>query len=153
MKAYGKLDALIGGVTHVFPTAAALAAADPGAFLMPARRQATLHAMCARLADGRIRLDPGADRGEVERELLAVPGIGPWTAGYLRMRALSDPDVFMATDLGVRQGMARAGLLVSSAAAAAAAERWRPWRLYAQMHPWALATAVRPDNSTKKRVI
>ena len=135
VKAYGKpLDALIGGVTHVFPTAAALAGADPGAFPMPARRQATLHALCARLADGRIRLDPGADRGEVD-ELLAVPGIGPWTAGYLRMRALSDPDVFMATDLGVRQGMARAGLLVSSAAAAAAsAERWRPWRLYAQMH-------------------
>ena len=43
---------------------------------MPARRQATLHALCARLADGRIRLDPGADRGEVEHELLAVPGIG-----------------------------------------------------------------------------
>jgi AraC family transcriptional regulator of adaptative response / DNA-3-methyladenine glycosylase II len=172
VKTYGKpLDAPIGGVTHVFPTAAALAAADPGALPMPARRQATLHALCARLADGRIRLDPGADRGEVEHELLAVPGIGPWTVGYLRMRALSDPDVFMATDLGVRQGMARAGLPASSAAAAASAERWRPWRSYAQMHLWTLAAApavgesvrsgrrravghrpVRPDNSTKGRV-
>ena len=140
--AYGKpLDAPIGGVTHVFPTAAALAAADPGAFPTPARRQATLHELTARLADGRLRLDPGADRDEVERGLLAVPGIGPWTAGYLRMRALSDPDVFLATDMGVRQGMERAGLPASATAAAAVAERWRPWRSYAQMHLWALAAA------------
>ncbi len=140
--AYGKpLDAPIGGVTHVFPTAAALAAADPGAFPTPARRQATLHELTARLADGRLRLDPGADRDEVERGLLAVPGIGPWTAGYLRMRALSDPDVFLATDVGVRQGMERAGLPASATAAAAVAERWRPWRSYAQMHLWALAAA------------
>jgi AraC family transcriptional regulator of adaptative response / DNA-3-methyladenine glycosylase II len=148
--ALGKpLDAPIGGVTHAFPTAAALAAADPGAFPMPARRQATLHALAERLADGRIRLDVGADRDEVEHGLLAVPGIGPWTVGYVRMRALSDPDVFMATDLGVRQGLARAGLPALPTAAAQAAEKWRPWRSYAQTHLWMLAAEAavsRPDN-------
>lgn len=171
VNAFGKpLDAPVGGVTHTFPTAAVLAAADPSAFPMPARRQATLHALAARLAEGRIRLDPGADRDDVENELLAVPGVGQWTAGYLRMRALSDPDVYMATDLGVRHGMARAGLPTSPAAAATAAERWRPWRSYAQMHLWTVAAMppaarpvrpdrrpaaghrpVRPDNSTKER--
>jgi AraC family transcriptional regulator of adaptative response / DNA-3-methyladenine glycosylase II len=150
VNAHGKpLDAPIGGVTHLFPTAAALAAADPSAFPMPARRRATLHALCARLAEGGIRLDPGADRDEVEHELLAVPGIGPWTVGYLRMRALSDPDVFMTTDLGVRHGMARAGLPASSAAAAAWAERWRPWRSYAQIHLWSLAAAPAAGESVR----
>ncbi|MGH8776991.1 MAG: AlkA N-terminal domain-containing protein [Jiangellaceae bacterium] len=147
--AYGKpLDSPLGGVTHAFPTAAAFAEADPGAFPMPARRQQTLHEMTARLADGRLRLDPGADRDDVEQRLLAVPGIGPWTVAYVRMRALSDPDVFMATDLGVRQGMARAGLPDDPAGAVARAERWRPWRSYAQLHLWALAS--RSSSSDKE---
>jgi AraC family transcriptional regulator of adaptative response / DNA-3-methyladenine glycosylase II len=104
--------------------------------------------MTTRLADGRLRLDPGADRDEAERVLLAVPGIGPWTVSYVRMRALSDPDVFMPTDLGVRQGMARAGLPDDPVTAAAVARRWRPWRSYALMHLWALAASPRPARAT-----
>ena len=147
--AYGKpLDSPLGGVTHAFPTASALAEADPAGFPMPARRQRTLHEMTARLADGRLRLDPGADREEAERVLLAIPGIGPWTVSYVRMRALSDPDVFMATDLGARQGMTRAGLPDDPSKAAVVAQRWRPWRSYALMHFWALAASPRPVRAT-----
>jgi AraC family transcriptional regulator of adaptative response / DNA-3-methyladenine glycosylase II len=137
--AFGKpLNAPLGTVTHAFPTAVALASVDPAAFPVPARRQHTLHELTGRLADGRIRLDPGADRDLVEYELSRIPGIGPWTAGYVRMRALSDPDVFLATDLGVRQGLLRVGLPGSPAAAGRTAEAWRPWRSYAQIHLWAL---------------
>jgi AraC family transcriptional regulator, regulatory protein of adaptative response / DNA-3-methyladenine glycosylase II len=149
--AYGKpLDAPLGGVTHTFPVAAALAAVDPTAFPVPARRQQTLHQLAARLADGRLRLDPGADRAEAERQLREIPGIGPWTAGYIRMRALSDPDVFLGGDLGVRHGLIRAGLPDDVVTAATAADAWRPWRSYAQMHLWALA-ARRADQEGTAR--
>ncbi len=136
---YGKpLDAPVGGVTHAFPTADVLAEIDPAEFPMPRTRQRTLHELVARLADGRLRIDAGVEWDETERQLLAIPGIGPWTAGYIRMRALGDPDVFLASDLGVRQGMALAGLPDEPRAAEAAAERWRPWRSYAQLHVWSL---------------
>jgi len=62
-----------------------------------------------------------------------VRGIGPWTVGYVRMRALGDPDVFLPTDLGVRKALAAAG---QRSGAAALAERWRPWRSYAVQHLW-----------------
>ncbi len=136
---YGKpLDAPVGGVTHAFPTAEALAEIDPAAFPMPRTRQQTLHELVSRLADGRVRIDAGADWDETERRLLDIPGIGAWTAGYIRMRALGDPDVFLASDLGVRQGIALAGLPDDPRAAEAVAERWRPWRSYAQMQIWSL---------------
>jgi AraC family transcriptional regulator, regulatory protein of adaptative response / DNA-3-methyladenine glycosylase II len=127
-------------VTHTFPAPEALAAVDPTAFPMPRTRQRTLHEVAARLADGRLDLNPGADRDDTERALLAVPGVGPWTAGYIRMRALADPDVFLASDLGVRQGLARVGLPAEPRRAAVVAERWRPWRSYAQLQLWAMLT-------------
>jgi AraC family transcriptional regulator, regulatory protein of adaptative response / DNA-3-methyladenine glycosylase II len=148
VQAYGKpLDAPVAGVTHLFPTSDALAAVEPTAYPMPDRRQRTMHELTARLAAGRLRLDPGADRAAVEAELTAIPGIGSWTAGYVRMRALSDPDVLLAGDLGVRHGLARAGLPVDSAAATKVAEAWRPWRSYAQMHLWALAATKKTDDT------
>jgi len=114
---------------------------------MPASRQRTLHELTTRLADGRLRLDPGADRAEVEHELTEIRGIGSWTAGYVRMRALSDPDLLLVDDLGVRRGLVRAGLPAEPAAAIRIAEAWRPWRSYAQLHLWGSATAE--DDQTK----
>jgi AraC family transcriptional regulator, regulatory protein of adaptative response / DNA-3-methyladenine glycosylase II len=134
------------GLTHAFPSAAAIAAADPDALGLTRSRARALVGLCAALADGTLDLDPGADRDEARARLLALPGIGPWTAEYVAMRALGDPDAFPATDLGVRRAVERAGLPGDPAAVAALAERWRPWRAYAVQHLWAsLAPATGAD--------
>ena len=131
-------------LTHCFPAADTIAAADPDTLPMPRSRARALVGLAAALASGALRLDPGADRDEAEQQLLARPGIGPWTAGYIRMRALSDPDAFLPTDVGVRHGLAALGALApgepaarQAEAAARLAESWRPWRSYALQHLWA----------------
>ena len=130
------------GLTHVFPDAAAIAGLDPAALPMPAARARTVVTLAAALAAGDIVLDPGADRDEVGARLTALPGIGPWTAGYIRMRALSDPDVFLAGDVGAARALDRlAGGGVTAAAAADLAAGWRPWRSYAVHHLWATLEA------------
>ena len=121
-----------GRVDRLFPTAAALRQAEAG---MPASRLRALRGLAAALADG-LALHPAVDRAETERQLLALPGIGPWTASYLAMRALRDPDVFLPTDVGVRHALTRLGRPADPAAAAALAEAWRPWRSYALLHLW-----------------
>ena len=81
-------------------------------------------------------LDRGADRVDVRARLLALPGIGPWTADYVAMRALGDPDVFLPTDVGVRRALAGLGLPGDAASAQELSRRWRPWRSYGLMHLW-----------------
>ncbi len=129
------------GLTHVFPDAASIAALDPAGLPMPLSRARAVVTLAAALASGDVSLDPGADREEVSARLLALPGIGPWTAGYIRMRALSDPDVFLPEDAGVLRalgGLTSAGSGPGTPAAALAlAEGWRPWRSYAVHHLWA----------------
>jgi AraC family transcriptional regulator of adaptative response / DNA-3-methyladenine glycosylase II len=75
----------------------------------------------------------------VHRRLLEIRGVGDWTAAYIAMRALGDPDAFPAADLGLRRAAGELGLPGSPAALAARAERWRPWRSYAAHHLWAVA--------------
>jgi AraC family transcriptional regulator of adaptative response / DNA-3-methyladenine glycosylase II len=141
VRSYGKpLTLAADGLTHHFPTADALADVDPAGLSMPRRRGQTLVDLCSALATGAIQLDCGADRDEVDMALQAVPGIGPWTAGYVRMRALGDPDVFLPTDLGVRHGLERIGAASDPTAAENRAAAWRPWRSYALMHLWSSAT-------------
>ena len=91
-----------GAVTSLFPAPEALGALDPARLAMPRARAEALVGLCRALAGGELCLDPGADRPQARRRLLALPGVGPWTAGYIAMRALGDPDVFMPTDLGVQ---------------------------------------------------
>lgn len=122
------------GLTHLFPDAATMAALDPEELPMPRSRGRALVALGAALAEGDISLDRGSSRADVRAALLGVPGIGPWTADYIAMRALGDPDVFLPTDLGTRDALRAAG--ADPADAAALAERWRPWRSYAQLHLW-----------------
>jgi AraC family transcriptional regulator of adaptative response / DNA-3-methyladenine glycosylase II len=150
--AYGKpLTRPDGAVTHLFPTADALAALDPATLPMPRARARTLVAVAAGVANGELDLDPGADRDDVEATLLALPGIGPWTADYLRMRVLGDPDSFLPSDLGVRRGLERLGAAGDPRAAADRAEAWRPWRSYALMHLWDAATEpVRAPTTDRK---
>jgi AraC family transcriptional regulator, regulatory protein of adaptative response / DNA-3-methyladenine glycosylase II len=127
----------IEGITHTFPTAAAIAARAPTDFSMPAARARALINACRQMAAGDLVLDAGSDRDEAFRALVALPGIGPWTAGYVVMRALGDPDVFLPTDIGVRNALVGLGIDSSPKAAAQLAESWRPWRSYALHHLWA----------------
>jgi AraC family transcriptional regulator of adaptative response / DNA-3-methyladenine glycosylase II len=123
-------------LSHTFPTPAAILAATPDSFSMPRSRVATLMGVCAALASGEIVLEPEADLVETEQRLLALRGIGPWTAAYIAMRALHDPDAFLASDLGIKQAFARHGLSDDPRQIAAHAEGWRPWRAYANFHLW-----------------
>ena len=125
-----------GSLGRAFPSAEALAGADPATFGMPRRRAGTLQTLATRLASGAIDLDPGCDRDRAERDLLAVPGIGPWTAAYIRMRALGDPDVFPPGDLGLRRALA-ARADGAGGAGTVTPGTWKPWRSYAALHLWA----------------
>jgi AraC family transcriptional regulator of adaptative response / DNA-3-methyladenine glycosylase II len=140
------------GLTHVFPDAASIAALDPAVLPMPLSRARAVVTLAAALASGDVSLDPGADRDEVGARLLALPGIGPWTAGYIRMRALSDPDVFLPEDVGVLRALARltGGGPGTPAAALALAEDWRPWRSYAVHHLWATLEPPPPEPAPPK---
>jgi AraC family transcriptional regulator of adaptative response / DNA-3-methyladenine glycosylase II len=132
-----------GTLTHLFPTPRALvdlAESDPGAFAMPASRRRALVALAGAVGDGDVVIDPGADPVELRRSLVALPGIGSWTAEYVAMRALRDPDAFMPTDLGIRRGAQALGLPDNPAQLIAVSEGWRPWRSYAMSHLWALTT-------------
>ncbi len=135
------------GLTHAFPDAASIAALDPAALPMPLSRARAVVTLAAALASRGVSLDPGADRDEVSARLLALPGIGPWTAGYIRMRALSDPDVFLPEDAGVLRALAQlaGGGPGTPAAALALAESWRPWRSYAVHHLWATLEPPPPE--------
>jgi AraC family transcriptional regulator of adaptative response / DNA-3-methyladenine glycosylase II len=139
-----------GELTHLFPDAATIAGLDPAVLPMPLARARAVVTLAAALASGDVGLDPGADREEAAARLLALPGIGPWTAGYIRMRALSDPDVFLPGDAGAVRALAQlTGDAPGSAGSGspgsrspgpstlAAAESWRPWRSYATHHLWA----------------
>src|SRR5881227_1874800 len=108
---------------------------------MPAARARALVGVARALAGEELVLDGGADREQARRALLSLPGIGPWTAGYVAMRALRDPDAFLPSDLGVRRALERLGRDARPAAAAALAERWRPYRAYALQHLWASLSA------------
>jgi AraC family transcriptional regulator of adaptative response / DNA-3-methyladenine glycosylase II len=117
------------GVTRLFPSASVLAA-DSARLRMPEARERALRTLCRSLASGDVRLDRSAERADVRARLLALPGIGPWTADYIALRALGDPDVFLPADAGVRAGLTRLGLDPGTA------EGWRPWRSYALLHLW-----------------
>ena len=134
-----------GGVTRLFPTPQAIA--EVGDLPMPRARAGALRGLATALAEGRLVVDPGEDREAVRRGLLALPGVGPWTASYVAMRGLADPDVMLEGDAGVRRGLAALGL----GEGARAAERWRPWRSYAVQHLWAAGT-VHPDAARARGV-
>ncbi|MBQ1025652.1 AlkA N-terminal domain-containing protein [Micromonospora sp. C95] len=125
-----------GGALRGFATAEeVLGVADAG-FRMPAGRRETIRAVARAVAAGELDLESGGDREETVRQLTAIPGIGAWTAGYLAMRALGDPDTFLPTDLALRRGAATLGLTDNPRTLDEYAVRWRPWRSYAVIRLW-----------------
>jgi AraC family transcriptional regulator, regulatory protein of adaptative response / DNA-3-methyladenine glycosylase II len=122
-------------LTTLFPVAERVAALAPGRIArigMPGARARTVIALARAVADARLVLTPNADVEATLDALRALPGVGEWTAQYIAMRALSWPDAFPHTDLGVMKalGETRARRVL------AAGEAWRPWRAYAVMHLW-----------------
>ncbi|WP_194291381.1 DNA-3-methyladenine glycosylase family protein [Cumulibacter manganitolerans] len=124
-------------LTHLFPAPAALAAAAPDAFPMPRSRGRSLNALGAAVDSGELDLRPDVDPAEAGDRLLALHGIGPWTVGYVRMRALADPDILLDGDLIVRRSAEALGMPGAARALAAHAARFAPWRSYVTMHLWA----------------
>jgi AraC family transcriptional regulator of adaptative response / DNA-3-methyladenine glycosylase II len=121
------------GLTALFPSPAEVADADLSRLGLTTSRQRTLRALATAAATGRLRLDPGADPAETAARLAELPGIGPWTIGYIMMRA-GDPDAFPPGDVGLRRAMTQLGAAPEHAA------RWRPWRSYAVIHLWTWET-------------
>jgi AraC family transcriptional regulator of adaptative response / DNA-3-methyladenine glycosylase II len=137
-----------GALTHLFPDVATLATVDPEDLPMPRSRGRALVALCRALADGDVVLDRGAGRDDTRAALLAIPGIGPWTADYVAMRALGHPDVFLPSDTGTRDALLRLGR--DPASAAELSQAWSPWRSYAQVHLWRSLTPSTPTTHTEE---
>ncbi|WP_079658634.1 AlkA N-terminal domain-containing protein [Streptomyces sp. 3214.6] len=136
--AYGDpVDDPEGGLTHLFPTPQALADIVPERLAMPRTRRTTFTTLVRQLADGTLHLGVESDWPEARARLLALPGFGPWTVDVIAMRALGDPDAFLATDLGIRRAAQELGLPSTPAALTARAAAWRPWRAYAVQYLWA----------------
>jgi AraC family transcriptional regulator of adaptative response / DNA-3-methyladenine glycosylase II len=145
-----KLQRPFGAVTHIFPTPAALADASGRGVAVPTSRQRALTTLVSALASGELVIDAGADRVKARRGLLALPGVGSWTAEYVAMRAMRDPDVFISGDLGVRKELEALGRNATPAAALRLAERWRPYRSYAVQHLWASLERRKRDQTTRR---
>ncbi len=138
-----KLAAAEGAIAHVFPTAATLARAELAGLGLTRARSEALGALARAAASGALDLEGGQPPDEVRRQLLALPGIGPWTAEYVALRALGEPDAFPASDLGLRRALGPPGRPLAAAELEERAKGWRPWRGYAAMLLWA-ASRVQP---------
>jgi AraC family transcriptional regulator of adaptative response / DNA-3-methyladenine glycosylase II len=118
------------GLTHTFPSASTLAAADLDGLELPRTRQETIRSFARAVSEDAVRLDGSVGLDELIASLTAIAGFGSWTANTLALR-LGEPDAFPATDLGLRRALDDAR----------AADGWRPWRALAAMHLWAAADA------------
>ncbi len=128
-----------GALTYAFPSAAELASAGLDGLGLTGARIRALRALAEAVVAGRVTLAARPTTAECEATcaaLLELPGIGPWTAAYIAMRALRNPDAFPASDLGLRNAFTRAGLSADPRAIEARAQAWRPWRAYAVLHLW-----------------
>jgi AraC family transcriptional regulator of adaptative response / DNA-3-methyladenine glycosylase II len=135
----GRLVARLGGEMEggrrTFPAAEVLAQASVSDLGVTAARARAIHAVAGEVASGRLSFAPEREVGEVVRALIELPGIGDWTAQYIAMRGMGDPDAFPSGDLGL-QIAAGDGVRLSASELARRAEHWRPWRAYATMHLW-----------------
>lgn len=130
----------------LFPTPATVAELDPQTLPMPRARARTVMAVASAIASGQLVLGAGSDRPGTRASLLAIAGVGPWTADYLLMRAIGDPDVYLGSDLGIKHALAAlAGSQELEPAGAA------PWRSYLTHHLWASLGTLKPISHKENR--
>ncbi len=124
------------GLTHLFPTARELWACELGRGGMPGARLKTLKTLSQAVMQGDLSLSVGRSQDEFIKRLTDLPGIGRWTANYIAMRALGEPDAFPASDLGIIKALCRGDRRPTEKQVLARAENWRPWRAYAAIYLW-----------------
>ena len=125
-----------GGLTHTFPSTEDLSDIDMRHLAVPKARQRTVTTLIDALGSGALVLDAGTPWDRGREQMLALAGIGPWTAEMIAMRGLGDPDAFPATDLGVLVAARHLGMAEDAKSLTAYSERWRPWRSYVTQHLW-----------------
>ncbi|WP_330185144.1 helix-turn-helix domain-containing protein [Nocardia sp. NBC_01503] len=141
-------ESIPGAISHLFPTPAAIAAHGAEVLTGPARRVEAIAAAARAIADGELILHAGRTASELRRDLLTLDGVGPWTADYVTMRLLADPDVLLPSDLIVRRGAALLDIDLADTA------RFAPWRSYLTMHMWKHALAApTPDGAPVARKV
>lgn len=129
-------DAPEDGPSRLFPTPQAIAEANLDGIGMPGKRVATLQGFARALGDGSLALHADDGVEDLLERLCALPGIGPWTAQYIALRAFGVADAFPASDLGLLKARLWGSAGISARALTAQAEAWRPWRAYAAMYLW-----------------
>jgi AraC family transcriptional regulator of adaptative response / DNA-3-methyladenine glycosylase II len=136
VSSFGKPFSSANGLTHLFPTPDALADAKLTRIGLTGSQAETIRALARAVCDRRISLESVVDTDALLNRLCEIPGIGKWTAQYVAMRALGEPDAFPSGDLGLLRAMA----LRSPRELERHAEAWRPWRAYAAMYLWRMAS-------------
>ena len=139
VKTFGEPFSAPGGITHIFPTPQALADANFAGIGLPIARAGTIRALAQAVCSGRISFEGVVNSADFLDRLCEIPGIGQWTAEYVAMRALGEPDAFPSSDLG----LLRALDLKTARELEQRAEAWRPWRAYAAVHLWNRASERR----------
>jgi len=134
-KLFGQPLSAVNGVTHLFPTPEALARANFTSIGLPKARAESIRALAQAVCRREICFDGVLDSDEFCARLLEIPGIGRWTAQYIAMRALGDPDAFPSGDIALMRGLAVDGARELEKKA----EAWRPWRAYAAIYLWSIA--------------
>ncbi|HET8928545.1 MAG TPA: AlkA N-terminal domain-containing protein [Microbacterium sp.] len=147
-EALGETVSAHAGTDRLFPTMTAIAEHGHEVLRGPAARIRAITGAAAALAAGDLVLSPGDDGAAQRAALLALPGVGPWTADYVRMRVTGDPDIFLPGDVAVRSGAAAAGLPADPSGLTAWAARAAPWRSYLTAHLWR-AASIRPSKESQ----
>jgi AraC family transcriptional regulator of adaptative response / DNA-3-methyladenine glycosylase II len=131
-KTFGPSFTAAGNLTHLFPPPEILAEANLRAIGLPAARAETIRLLARAVCEGEIRFDGVVNVNDFVARLCEIPGIGNWTARYVAMRALGEPDAFPSGDLGLLRSLG----LSNSRQLERRAEAWRPWRAYATIYLW-----------------
>ena len=132
-----------GGLTHFFPKPEALASADVRAIGATGAQERAIRAISTAVAKEELQLDAARGVDDFAKRFCELPGVGPWTAQYVAMRALGEPDAFPAGDLGLCRALGEQDQPISATESEKISEDWRPWRAYAALYLWTSSAAAR----------